>query len=143
MSSMAAANWYHNRAGKPDLETFFEEAHRFTADEYLPALFRGDELSAAERTHVIERMAYYTGLKPAFLEARRMRVDIRDFLSHLLEDSNEYVGMYDAALQMEGRSPTSSPSASAATTRPCPPTRRHSWRGSGCCAGSWASTLTA
>lgn len=95
MSSMAAANWYHNRAGKPDLETFFEEAHRFTADEYLPALFRGDELSAAERTHVIERMAYYTGLKPAFLEARRMRVDIRDFLSHLLEDSNEYVGMYD------------------------------------------------
>lgn len=95
MSSMAAANWYHNPEGKPDLETFFEEAHRFTADEYLPAIFRGDELTEEERERVILRMAYYTGLKPEFLRRHRMRVDIRDFLSNLLDDNNEYIGMYD------------------------------------------------
>lgn len=95
MSSMAAANWYHNREGKPDLETFFEEAHRFTADEYMPAIFRGDELSEAERERVIERMSYFTGLKPEFLRRHRLQVDIRDFLANLLDDSNEAIGMYD------------------------------------------------
>ena len=61
----------------------------------MPAIFRGDELSEAERERVIERMSYFTGLKPEFLRRHRLQVDIRDFLANLLDDSNEAIGMYD------------------------------------------------
>lgn len=94
MTSMAATNWYHHQ-DKIGLDDFFEEAHRFTSEEYIPAIFQGDELSEAERKHISQRMSYYTGLSPAFIESHGLRINMRDYLYELLRESGEVVGLYD------------------------------------------------
>lgn len=95
MSSMAATNWYHNPEGKPSLEEFFEQAHEFTANEYIPAIFKGDELPPEERERVVKRMSHFLGISEEYILDHRMRIDIMDFKRELLRDTKEIVGLYD------------------------------------------------
>lgn len=96
LPTIAATAWYYGREGKPDLESFVEEARRFSYEEYLPALFLGDRLSAERRRQVSERLAYFTGLPAERFRQRQLRISCDAFAAELLKKEGLTVGLYDS-----------------------------------------------
>jgi carboxypeptidase C (cathepsin A) len=99
LPSYAATAWYHHKLApelQADLERTLADAEQWAATSYQQALFKGDRLSAEERRATVERLAYFTGLPPAFIENRNLRVDSRAFVHELLRDRRLKVGYMDS-----------------------------------------------
>ncbi|MGI9260906.1 MAG: S10 family peptidase, partial [Woeseiaceae bacterium] len=81
LPTMSAAAWYHDKVSpKPaSLEAFLAESRAFATDELLPALFKGNSVDAETRARVRDRLAYFTGLSPAYVERANLRVQGRRF----------------------------------------------------------------
>ena len=71
-------------------------AESFVADEYLGALHAGARLSKAARRRVVNRIAQLTGLEPALVEEKNLRISDQTFFLELLRDSGLIVGRLDA-----------------------------------------------
>src|SRR5207244_1216695 len=71
-------------------------AEAFVADEYLGVLHRGARLEGKARHRIAQRIAELTGLKPAFVEEKNLRVGANDFFFELLRDEGRIVGRLDA-----------------------------------------------
>ena len=95
--TMAATAWYHHKVDpRPDdLEVFLEDSRAFATDELLPALFKGNALGAAERALVRDRLAYFTGLSPEYIERADLRVSGSRFRKELLRSEGLAVGRLD------------------------------------------------
>jgi carboxypeptidase C (cathepsin A) len=98
LPTMAAAAWYHGKVEpRPEsLEIFLDESRRFATDELLPALFKGSALGDAERAEVRDRLAWFTGLSPEYVEQANLRVQGRRFAKELLRDEGLAIGLLDA-----------------------------------------------
>ena len=96
LPSMAATAQYHGKAGVgvPQAQ-FLAEARAFARDEYGPALWRGDRLSDTERAHIRERIAYFTGLDPDYIEISDLRILMHRFQKELLRDKGVALGRLD------------------------------------------------
>ncbi len=95
--TMTAA--YHKRLAPPlqaDVERTRREAERFAFAEYLPALTRGYALSSLERDALVDKLAYFTGLRKAVIKNSNLRIGRNAFSRQLLEEENLRVGLYDA-----------------------------------------------
>ncbi|HSM06135.1 MAG TPA: hypothetical protein VK858_16065, partial [Longimicrobiales bacterium] len=79
-----------------DLETFMAEVEAFALGDYASALLQGDNLDAATRAAVIDRMHAYTGLDPDFLDRADLRVTAPEFEAELLRSEGRQVGRLDA-----------------------------------------------
>ncbi|MBZ5537874.1 MAG: hypothetical protein LAO31_18115 [Acidobacteriia bacterium] len=66
------------------VEQVFEEARAFAQGDYAVALQQGEELPAAERDRLAERMSKLIGLPAAPIAAANLRVDTQDFLEQLV-----------------------------------------------------------
>ena len=66
LPTYAADAWYHKKVAadlqRKDLKSFLKEVESFAMGEYATALNKGDELPAAERKAVIDKLVRYTGL---------------------------------------------------------------------------------
>jgi len=98
LPTMAAAAWYHGKVTpRPDdLEGFLDDARGFATDELLPALFKGNRLTDAERARVRDRLAYFTGLRPDYVDRANLRVQGFRFAKELLRDQGLAIGLLDA-----------------------------------------------
>tara|TARA_R110000803_G_scaffold1275_3_gene4216 strand:- start:1607 stop:3151 length:1545 start_codon:yes stop_codon:yes gene_type:complete len=96
LPSMAATAQYHGKAGLgiPQAD-FLAEARAFARDEYGPALWKGDRLSDQERTHIRDRLAYFTGLAPDYIETSNLRILMPRFQKELLRDKGVAIGRLD------------------------------------------------
>lgn len=95
LPAVAAVAWYHKREDKPDLETFVEEAYRFSYEQYLQALFLGDALPSEQCVKVAGSLSYYTGVDQAYFLEHGLRLTINDFSVLLLKNKGLQVGLYD------------------------------------------------
>ena len=101
LPAYAAAHWYHHLSADGTLDRdFVEEAYRFSANEYLPALYMGEALEAAERARVAERLSYFTGIDRDILLARNLRVTAKDFEALCCAKEGRAVGIYDSRYTM-------------------------------------------
>lgn len=98
LPTMSAAAFYHGKIEpRPEtLERFLDESRQFATDELLPALFKGSALSDAERERIRDRLAYFTGLSPDYVEQANLRVQGRRFAKELLRDEGLAIGLLDA-----------------------------------------------
>lgn len=98
LPTMAAAAWYHHRVHpRPDdFAVFLAEARAFATDELMPALFKGNTLDPATHDRVRDRLAWFTGLDPAYVERANLRVQGFRFAKELLRDQGLAVGLLDA-----------------------------------------------
>ena len=98
LPTYAATALYHDRIAPPppSRDAFLEAARRFAGNEYLPALFAGTRLDEARRIAVRDRLAYFTGLSPAWLDRTRLRIDPGRFRKELLRDQGQTVGRLDS-----------------------------------------------
>jgi len=98
LPTMSAAAWYHDKVTpRPEsLESFLDESRNFATRELLPALFQGNALDAAERDRIRDRLAYFTGLSPEYVERSNLRVQGHRFAKELLRDRGVTIGLLDA-----------------------------------------------
>ncbi|NVK54307.1 MAG: serine carboxypeptidase [Alteromonadaceae bacterium] len=96
--TMAATALYHGKVTPtpPEQAAFLQQARDFATNELLPGLFAGNQLAPAKRRHLVERLAYFTGLSEAYVEQANLRISARRFAKQLLRDSGETVGLLDA-----------------------------------------------
>jgi carboxypeptidase C (cathepsin A) len=95
----AATAWYHKRLApelQADLDLALKDAEAFAYGEYMNALFQGGALPAEQRTAVIEKLARFTGLSPAYIERTNLRIEIMRFCKELLRDERRTVGRLDS-----------------------------------------------
>jgi len=96
LPSMAATAWYHKKAGVgKSLEAFIAEASDFAYTDYVPALFKGNYLTEAERAKAAARLAYFTGLTENYILQSDLRILMDRFQKELLRDQNVTIGRLD------------------------------------------------
>ena len=97
LPSMAAAAWYHKKAGAgQSVEAFTEAARAFALGPYVAALLKGNSLPVPERTAVRARLAAFTGLGEPWLENANLRVSPERFYKELLRDRGVTIGRLDS-----------------------------------------------
>ena len=96
LPTMAATARYHGRAGTDEsLEDFVAAARHFAVNEYAPALFKGNTLSDAERRHIADRLAHFTGLATDYVLRSDLRVLLPRFAKELLRERGLSIGRLD------------------------------------------------
>jgi carboxypeptidase C (cathepsin A) len=102
LPSYCADAYYHKKVAadlqKKDLKPFLKEAETFAMGEYTAALGKGDDLPAAERKAVIDKLVRYTGLDARYLDETNLRWDVQHFTRQLLRDQHLTIGRYDGRL---------------------------------------------
>jgi len=71
-------------------------AEAFVAEEYVGALQQGARLDGTARRRIVQRVAQLTGIAPAFVEEKNLRVSANDFFFELLRDQGRITGRLDA-----------------------------------------------
>lgn len=95
--TMAATAWYHGKAGQgKDLEDFVEEARVFSYQDYLPALYKGNQLSTSEKEVLAEKVAYFTGLEKEYVLRSDNRILTSRFKKELLRKEGKTIGTLDS-----------------------------------------------
>ncbi|HQQ83977.1 MAG TPA: carboxypeptidase [Cyclobacteriaceae bacterium] len=94
----AATAWYHNKvANKPaNLEAFLADVRSFTEKEYVPALYKGDRLTADEKKSMANKLAAYSGVSADFWMRADLRVQAGEFFAELLRGEGNTVGRLDS-----------------------------------------------
>ncbi len=120
LPTFAAIAWYHNKIpNKPAaLAPFVEEVRQFARGDYSVALAKGQDLSAAERDAIAQKLSRYIGLSPQYLKDANLRVSQPRFRKELLRDQRRTLGRFDARFEgidtdAAGESPEFDPSSTA------------------------------
>ena len=97
LPALTAIAAFHKRIpGSEDLKARIEESWTFAMTDYLSALRRGNQLTAAERRATAERLQSLTGISADYYLANRLVITKMDFCVELLKDQGLILGMYDA-----------------------------------------------
>lgn len=102
LPTYTATAWYYKKLETNLQANFLEtiEASRvFAANEYLPALFKGNQLPAAERDHVAEKLSALTGLSLDYVKRSNLRIEWDAFCKELLHDKKQVIGRFDSRLR--------------------------------------------
>jgi len=95
-----ATAWYHKKLPeanqKKELTLLLQEAREFAVNEYLPALVRGNLLTAGQVEAVARKMSELTGLSVDYLKNSNLRVRHDRFVKELLRDRQLTVGRLDS-----------------------------------------------
>ncbi|MEZ4994513.1 MAG: peptidase S10 [Saprospiraceae bacterium] len=94
----AATAWYHDLVtNKPaSLESYVEEVRNFVENEYVPALYKGDQIGEREKFAMAERLAHYSGLSTDYWLKADLRVTAGEFFQELLRSQGKTVGRLDS-----------------------------------------------
>ncbi len=122
LPSYAATAWYHKRLASAmqskSVAQVSDEARKFAANEYGPAMMRIDSLSAAERNALAEKYSSFTGLSKEFIDRNNFRVELGEFNKELLRHERRTTGRLDSRFKgidrdAAGDGPDSDPSMNA------------------------------
>jgi len=121
LPTKTATAWYH-KALVPDLQAkplrdVLAESEAFAMGEYLTALVKGDQLSAAERDTIATKFARYSGLSKEYVLEANLRVSFQRHWKELLRDQRFTTGRLDTRylgidLDAAGERPEYSPELS-------------------------------
>lgn len=93
----AATAWYHNKIpNKPDLTTFLSQVRQFAMGPYLSALYKGSNLSSAERNSVARQLSYFLGIPQSYAIGSNLRVPYDRYQRELLRNQNLVFGRLDS-----------------------------------------------
>ena len=99
LPAFAAVAHYHGKLARDVAasgEAARAAAEAFVVEEYLSALHAGARLDGARRERTIRRFAELSGLAPAFVAEKNLRVSDHDFFFELLRGEGKIVGRLDA-----------------------------------------------
>jgi len=99
LPTYTAIAWYHKKLPADlqsgGLQKALDESRNFAAHEYTDALMSGDNLPAARRTDIAQKLSRLTGLPTDYLMRSNLRIEIQRFDKELLRDQRRTVGRLD------------------------------------------------
>jgi carboxypeptidase C (cathepsin A) len=99
LPTYTAIAWYHKKLPADlqggGLQKAVDESRSFAAHEYADALMSGDNLPAARRTEIAQKLSRFSGLSPEYLLRSNLRIEIQRFDKELLRDQRRTVGRLD------------------------------------------------
>jgi carboxypeptidase C (cathepsin A) len=97
LPTFAATAWYHKKLSPQpsELAPFLGEVEDFALGEYMHALAKGTDLSAAEKQSVAEKIHQYTGLPVAYILKADLRINGGQFEKNFADEDNMTTGRYD------------------------------------------------
>lgn len=122
LPSYATTAWYHKRLSPAmqakSVEQIAQEARQFAANEYMPAMLRIGDLSAAEQNALAEKFSSLTGLSKDYVIRANFRVDLDRYMKELLRTERRTSGRLDSRFtgidrDAAGDSPDGDPSMNA------------------------------
>ena len=100
LPSYAASAWYHKKLPADlqakSLTEVVAAARVFAANDYAPALARGDQLSAADKQRLAGELSRFTGLAASDILQWKLRIKDTQFFTHLLREEGKMLGRFDA-----------------------------------------------
>ncbi|GAB2499964.1 S10 family peptidase [Algoriphagus taiwanensis] len=98
LPTMAATSWYHNKVADKgaDLPSFVQKVREFTEKEYAPALFKGNRISAAEKSAMAVKLQGLTGISAEVWERANLKITADEYYQELLRKEGETVGRLDS-----------------------------------------------
>lgn len=100
LPTFSATAWYHRKLPKDlqqkPLEALLREVEAFAEGEYTLALMQGSKLPATEQKRIAQKLARYTGLSEAYVQACNLRLEIMRFTKELLRAERKTVGRLDS-----------------------------------------------
>ena len=110
LPSLIMAAWHHKKLA-PELtamsaEQISGQARQFASREYLHALYKGDRMTAEERTKVVANLSRLTGLSKAFIVNNNLRITLDRFSAELMRDQHR--GLSDSDARVSGFAPPAS-----------------------------------
>jgi carboxypeptidase C (cathepsin A) len=95
--------WYHHLLPSDlqneSLEHVAQQAREFAHGEYAAALEKGDQLSPAERTKVVQNLARFTGLSSKYIEETNLRITAFRWFKELERDKRRTIGRLDSRFE--------------------------------------------
>jgi carboxypeptidase C (cathepsin A) len=98
LPTYTAIAWYHKKLPadlQTDLQKALQESRTFAAHEYADALMGGDNLAAARRVDIAQKLSRLTGLSIEYIERSNLRIEIMRFDKELLRNQRRTVGRLD------------------------------------------------
>jgi len=100
LPSLVMSAWYHKKLA-PELtamsaEQIAGQARQFASREYLRALYKGDRMTAEERTKVVADLSRLTGLSKAVVANNNLRISLDRFNQELMRDQQRGLSNSDA-----------------------------------------------
>lgn len=96
----AATAWYHNKLNselqQKDLYDILPQVEEFTLNQYLPALAKGNAISADEKQRIAAQVATYSGLSLQAVLQNNLDIPTHYFWKELLRDRGQTVGRLDS-----------------------------------------------
>lgn len=96
----AATAWYHKKLATDlqakDLEDILPQVEQFTMNELLPAIAKGASLPDQERSEIIKKMAYYSGISEIVISQNNLDVSTNLFWKELLRAEGKTIGRLDS-----------------------------------------------
>ncbi|MCX6923260.1 MAG: peptidase S10 [Verrucomicrobia bacterium] len=100
LPSYAASAWYHKKLPadlqSKSLAEVVAAARSFAANDYAPALGRGDRLSADDKQRLAGELSRFTGLPASDIRQWRLRIKDTQFFTHLLRGEGRMLGRFDS-----------------------------------------------
>lgn len=98
LPTMAATSWYHDKVAKKgtDLPAFVDEVRSFTENHYAPALYKGNRITAAEKTTMAQKLSEYTGINAKVWERADLKINTGEYFQELLRGDEMTVGRLDS-----------------------------------------------
>ena len=108
LPAIAATAWYHKKAGarllNKTLDEVLQEVRTWAQNDYLRALWNGNNLTKDERDAVVKRLVDYTGLPEDYIRSNNLRIN--GFSSKLFEGERLWISLYDGRITgPEGNDP--------------------------------------
>jgi carboxypeptidase C (cathepsin A) len=108
LPAIAATAWYHKKSGarllNKTLDEVLQEVRIWAQNDYLRALWHGNNLTNEERDAVVKRLADYTGLPEDYIRSNNLRIN--GFSSKLFEGQRLWISLYDGRITgPEGNDP--------------------------------------
>ncbi|MFT4856569.1 MAG: carboxypeptidase C (cathepsin A) [Algoriphagus sp.] len=109
LPTMAATSWYHNKVANKgkDLPSFVQEVREFTENDYMPALFKGNTLTIAERSRIAGKLQEYTGVSSEIWERADLKLMAGEYFQELLRKEGKTVGRLDSRYSGINKDPMS------------------------------------
>lgn len=97
MPTLSALAWHHGRVNRSGntLEGVLAESREFARTDYLPALYAGDTLSAAERSRIAQRLEDLTGIPAGYYLEHDLRITKEQYRRELFRDQGLILGRSD------------------------------------------------
>jgi carboxypeptidase C (cathepsin A) len=98
LPTVAAIGWYHGKAERNGrtFQQYLADARAFARGPYLAGLYRGSDLSDAERADLAAKLQEYSGIPAAWYLAHDLKISKEQLRVEMLKDQKLLLGRSDA-----------------------------------------------